>query len=695
MKTEIKARAPVARVPDTPAVQKVVYQSDVKPASTGSYNYITSTEDVKSNLIALDTQLKTASDAAAAQSYSIAAQATPETGFAATYVLQKGGVDVSGSAKINIPKDMVVESGSVVDITFSEGHLYDGATDVTTAIKGTDGTATAADAGKYVKLVIANKTDSALYIKATDLVDVYTGSGSGTDGTQVKVEVTNGVISAHIVQGSIVSTDLANDAVVTAKILDANVTKAKLDSSVQTSLGKADTALQSSSIAEGTTNGTIKVGSTDVAVHGLGSAAYTDSTDYATAAQGGKADTALQPTDVVSTYSSSGTDPVNGTAIAAAISGLDSEETSSDGVNFQVKVEMRDGAIANVNVIHDDTAARDHSHSHSEINDWSEALSDYATADHKHVLDDITDAGDAAALNVGTSSGTVAAGDHTHGNITTDGKVGSTANLAVVTTTDGAITTADLTTAAPTTGSTATVEFVASVSQDSKGKITATKEAVRAASAAAPGLMSASDFSKLAAFGDASTYKTKQTAITTDPTASGTASEVVTSVLQNENGEVTVTRATLPAAVKPDWNAASGAAAEILNKPTLGNVAATNADTNTLAISNGTLKVADGGVGTTQLASGVVTSLGKADTALQPTNVDNTTIEVASSNLQVKNGGITTAKIADANVTTDKLATLTSFKIKDSTTKTESDYYNQVYTVTIDEGVLTVTPVAS
>ena len=51
-------------------------------------------------------------------------------------------------------------------------------------------------------------------------------------------------------------------------------------------------------IATGATNGTIAVNGTDVAVKGLGSAAYTASTAYATAAQGGKADTALQPADI-------------------------------------------------------------------------------------------------------------------------------------------------------------------------------------------------------------------------------------------------------------------------------------------------------------------------------------------------------------------------------------------------------------
>lgn len=46
--------------------------------------------------------------------------------------------------------------------------------------------------------------------------------------------------------------------------------------------------------ATGTINGTIKVDGTEVAVAGLGSAAYTASTAYATAAQGTKADSAIQ-----------------------------------------------------------------------------------------------------------------------------------------------------------------------------------------------------------------------------------------------------------------------------------------------------------------------------------------------------------------------------------------------------------------
>lgn len=61
---------------------------------------------------------------------------------------------------------------------------------------------------------------------------------------------------------------------------------------------KADTALQKADIVEGTTAGAISVKGTAVKVHGLGSAAYVGTGTFATAAQGGKADTALQAADI-------------------------------------------------------------------------------------------------------------------------------------------------------------------------------------------------------------------------------------------------------------------------------------------------------------------------------------------------------------------------------------------------------------
>ena len=86
------------------------------------------------------------------------------------------------------------------------------------------------------------------------------------------------------------------------------------------------------SVVQGSTNGTISVDGTDISVHGLGSAAYTDSSAYATAAQGTTADNAVQSVKVngtaltedanhdvnltIATGSTAGTIAVNGTNVA-------------------------------------------------------------------------------------------------------------------------------------------------------------------------------------------------------------------------------------------------------------------------------------------------------------------------------------------------------------------------------------------
>ncbi len=71
---------------------------------------------------------------------------------------------------------------------------------------------------------------------------------------------------------------------------------------------KADSAIQSISLESGTNNGTINLtvdgASSSVAVKGLGTAAYTASTIYATAAQGAKADSAIQPESIIDNLAS-------------------------------------------------------------------------------------------------------------------------------------------------------------------------------------------------------------------------------------------------------------------------------------------------------------------------------------------------------------------------------------------------------
>lgn len=137
--------------------------------------------------------------------------------YANVYELKQGDTLVG---TINIPKDMVVESGDVVDLADNEVAGY--------------------PAGTYIKLVLANVADP-LYINAASLVDIYKAA-AGAAQVQVEINSDTREISAYIVAGSVTSAELADSAVITAKIADKNVTKAKLSAEIQASLDKADVA---------------------------------------------------------------------------------------------------------------------------------------------------------------------------------------------------------------------------------------------------------------------------------------------------------------------------------------------------------------------------------------------------------------------------------------------------------------------
>lgn len=129
--------------------------------------------------------------------------------FAQVYEISQGGTTVG---TINIPKDMVVESGEVVDV----------------------------DGVKNIKLVLQN-VENPLYIPVGSLVDIYVAKAEAAQ-VQVAIDSATREISASIVAGSVTATELAANAVITEKIADNNVTKAKLSAAVQASLDKADVA---------------------------------------------------------------------------------------------------------------------------------------------------------------------------------------------------------------------------------------------------------------------------------------------------------------------------------------------------------------------------------------------------------------------------------------------------------------------
>ena len=136
---------------------------------------------------------------------------TTNAGALKSYTIKQGEATVG---VIDIPKDMVVESGEVV--VNPEGQSE----------------------GTYIKLVLANVSEP-LYINVGTLVDIYKAKANATQ-VQIAIDSSTREISASIVAGSVGTTELTDNAVTTVKIADANVTKAKLSTEVQSSLDKAD-----------------------------------------------------------------------------------------------------------------------------------------------------------------------------------------------------------------------------------------------------------------------------------------------------------------------------------------------------------------------------------------------------------------------------------------------------------------------
>lgn len=164
--------------------------------------------------------------------YSLKKLDAATAGMSASYQLTKDGTGIG--AVIDIPKDMMVKSGSVQ--TYEAGSLPAGVT----------------EAGTYIVLVLNDTAETKLYINVGNLIE-YVTSGSA-EGDMVFVNIDP---QTHKV---------------TATITDGTVTEAKLHADVKAKLAKAVSAVQE--IESGTANGTIAVDGTNVAVHGLQDAAY-------------------------------------------------------------------------------------------------------------------------------------------------------------------------------------------------------------------------------------------------------------------------------------------------------------------------------------------------------------------------------------------------------------------------------------
>ena len=181
--------------------------------------------------------------------YSLKKLDAATAGMSASYQLTKDGTGIG--AVIDIPKDMMVKSGSVQ--TYEAGSLPAGVT----------------EAGTYIVLVLNDTAETKLYINVGNLIE-YVTSGSA-EGDMVFINIDP---QTHKV---------------TATITDGTVTEAKLHADVKAKLAKAVSAVQE--IKSGTANGTIAVDGADVAVTGLADAAYATVASLNETAQG-KVDTA-------------------------------------------------------------------------------------------------------------------------------------------------------------------------------------------------------------------------------------------------------------------------------------------------------------------------------------------------------------------------------------------------------------------
>lgn len=227
-----------------------------------------------------------------------------ESEFSKVYHLKKGDENVG--VAINIPKDMVVSAGAVEVNPAGQPE------------------------GTYLVLTLANATSDKIYIDVKKLVDLYTGAAA---------------------EDGIITVAVSDKNVITATIADGSITKAKLVEAVQTSLGKADTALQQADIVEGAANGEISVKGTAVKVHGLSDLAFANPADYAAAGDL----TALtgRVTDVENSLKADG---ATGKAIAAAKSAADAAQTAADGAKSAADAAQADVDGLKTVIGNDDTA---------------------------------------------------------------------------------------------------------------------------------------------------------------------------------------------------------------------------------------------------------------------------------------------------------------------------------------------------
>ena len=176
---------------------------------------------------------------------------------ASTVIINTGEVDSDGSAKPTIELSTSLSMPITLALPWKSGTLAT-TDDITTSI------ATKLDNTNEDKVALKNN-------KSLSYTSEATASTAMSRDANGRAKVADGVADRDIATVGQLNTGL-NDKYTKPT---GGIPKSDLASAVQTSLEKADSALQShQSITTGSVNGTIAVNRTDVAVKGLGSLAY-------------------------------------------------------------------------------------------------------------------------------------------------------------------------------------------------------------------------------------------------------------------------------------------------------------------------------------------------------------------------------------------------------------------------------------
>ena len=194
--------------------------------------------------------------------------------------------------------------------------VVDGTATDNIAVKGL-GSAAFTEVAAYATAAQGAKADTAIQSITTGTANGTISVKAGTDGTPTNVAVKGLGSAAYLTAGSATGNVPVNGAALgtTANVPLVTNASGKVIPHASGALGsaafteasayataaqgaKADTAVQSVVVATGTQNGTIKLtvdgtATDNIAVQGLGSAAFTEASAYATAAQGTKADNAM------------------------------------------------------------------------------------------------------------------------------------------------------------------------------------------------------------------------------------------------------------------------------------------------------------------------------------------------------------------------------------------------------------------